>query len=164
MTSTATNATIKAPYYRTHELRITYGTSRGRDTYGYTVVSLHDYGKKRISCNGGGYDMRGTVFGDWIAREYQPRLLELADKFAAHWTKAEGFKSDNQNREKLYGGTFYPEGSSDNKKPHVTLDGACGFESMRRIAEAIGLQVRLINACSKCDVLTVTDTRTDLNA
>lgn len=39
-----------------------------------------------------------------------------------------------------------------------SIDGACGFESVRKIAEAIGLQVRMVDTRSKrLDVLEVSD-------
>lgn len=41
----------------------------------------------------------------------------------------------------------------------MTLDGGCGFSSIQRIAEAIGLKVRQIDAGKKVDIVLVTDTR-----
>jgi hypothetical protein len=34
-------------------------------------------GKKVARCNGGGYDMKGTDLGDYIARAYADRLMKL---------------------------------------------------------------------------------------
>ena len=67
-------------------LKIRWGTSRGRDTYGYTTCSLFETqggwaNKKIASCNGGGYDMKGTVLGDWIAKRFPSRLRELKEEF-----------------------------------------------------------------------------------
>jgi hypothetical protein len=58
-------------------LEFKWTVSRGKDTYGYNVCSLYVNGKKVSSCNGGGYDMKGTALGSWIAREYQERLVNL---------------------------------------------------------------------------------------
>lgn len=63
-------------------LTIRWGTSKGRDTYGYTTCSLRNHrGQKVAACNGGGYDMRGTVIGNWIAATFPKELcaLEPAD-------------------------------------------------------------------------------------
>jgi len=62
-------------------ITITWGTSRGRDSYGYTTAVLRDgNGKKVASTCGGGYDMRGTVVGDWLARTFPNELLKLKEK------------------------------------------------------------------------------------
>lgn len=58
-------------------LEVKWGTSRGRDTYGYTTCSLYVNGRKVAACNGGGYDMRGTVIGNYIAAAFAPELLQL---------------------------------------------------------------------------------------
>ena len=116
---------------KVHTLNIKWGTSRGAYTYGYTTCSLRaQRGNRRAYCNGGGYDMRGTVFGTWLADEYQQRIAALSAK------------------------DFY--GISDyNGKRHI--DGACGFSSVRNIAEAIGLEVNLIDAGKHLDIITVID-------
>ncbi len=62
---------------KTLTLEYKWGVSRGRDTAGYTICSLYVDGTKLESCNGGNYDMRGTVLGHWIARAYKDRLLKL---------------------------------------------------------------------------------------
>lgn len=46
-------------------LIITHTKSRARDTYGYNVITLWD-GKDHFKACGGGYDMIGTVLGDWL--------------------------------------------------------------------------------------------------
>lgn len=51
--------------------------SRGRDTYGYNIVTLRVDGQKVSSCNGGGYDMKGTALGNWVARAFSAELLRL---------------------------------------------------------------------------------------
>lgn len=117
-------------------LSLTWSTSRGRDTYGYNLVSLSaGYNGKRYRTCGGGYDMTGTVVGDWMQHEYQDRLRAIAPRFAATCSKASGYKSDNDNRAKLYGGCFHTDDGQ------VSLDGACGLISIERIGEAIGLSL-----------------------
>lgn len=68
---------------------VKWGTSRGRDSYGYTTCSLRNQRGERVAaCNGGGYDMRGTVLGDWLARTFpnELRALKESDMPAqSHW-------------------------------------------------------------------------------
>ncbi len=114
-------------------LQISWSTSKGRDTYGYNICRLMDQNaQKRYRCMGGGYDMLGTVVGDWLQANFQSRLQFLAKSdnrtlvdcgySVPGWTKCPD----------LYGLTFNPKGEA-------RIDGACGIESVLRIAEAIGL-------------------------
>jgi len=96
------------------QLTFKWGVSRGRYTYGYNICSLYVEGKKVASCNGGGYDMKGTCFGDWIEKEFQEQLKTL-------------------NLDEFYGLQEY-----DGKR---ILDGACGFSSMERILKALGYKL-----------------------
>lgn len=62
-------------------LALSWSVSRGRDTYGYNICRLDDTSTgDRFKCMGGGYDMQGTVFGEWLAANYQPELLALKDR------------------------------------------------------------------------------------
>ncbi len=73
-------------------LEIRWTTSRGRDTYGYNVVTLYVDGEKAARCNGGGYDMEGTVIGTFIARAFADRLNALTPADMpeqSHWQRAE---------------------------------------------------------------------------
>lgn len=78
-------------------LRIRWGVSVGQDTYGYTTCSLSVDGKRQAACNGGGYDMKGTVIGSWIARTFSKELCAL---------KPADFPESRGQRE-LYGLTFH---------------------------------------------------------
>lgn len=110
-----------------NHLSISWSVSRGQDTYGYNICRLDSYNTgKRYRCIGGGYDMIGTVFGDWLEDEYQERL----HKFFATQEKTEGYS----NVKNFYGARIRDDGS-------VSLDGACGIDCMIRIAEAIGIEV-----------------------
>lgn len=248
-----------------HTLRVRWGTSRGRDTYGYTTCSLSEDGKRITACNGGGYDMRGTVFGNWLTYAYTDRLLKLKPedmpehtewrpdyhaficrdcsvKRLAQWDgegtppesvtlrtekemHSEGFEwpkcpecgqdmdRDNHAGERvklpnsLYGLTFHDphydpskavigtdctdrtlgpgaegktveqaekDGESfgleriqafykassrvpTDRHTVPSIDGACGFDCVREIAKAIGLEVRLIDAGNKLDIIEVTE-------
>lgn len=122
-----------------NHLSISWGVSRGRDTYGYNICRLDDRnnGKRYRTC-GGGYDMIGTVFGHWLQDVYQDRLFELVKNLMRY---PEAFSQYGSlpgwiQFKDLYG-MIYKTNSGK-----VSLDGACGIGSMRRIAEAIGLDVQ----------------------
>lgn len=74
-------------------LTIRWGSSRGRYTYGYRTCSLRNHRGERVAaCNGGGYDMKGTVIGDWIARTFRKELCALplsAFPAQSHFERAE---------------------------------------------------------------------------
>ncbi len=68
---------------KTKHLEIRWSVSRGRDTYGYNICSLWVDGVKVASCNGGGYDMVGTVLGSYIAKNYADRLKSLKASYGS---------------------------------------------------------------------------------
>ena len=61
-------------------LELRWSISKARDSYGWNIVTLIDYDKKYKTC-GGGYDMTGTVFADWLQANYIDKLI---DKVAPH--------------------------------------------------------------------------------
>lgn len=98
-------------------LALSWSVSRGADTYGYNICRLDDTETdKRYRCSGGGYDMTGTVFGNWLKTRFAERLAAA-------------------NVSQYYGARKREDGS-------ISLDGACGLECMIDIAKAIGLQVQ----------------------
>ncbi len=108
-------------------LALKWSASRGRDTYGDNICTLTDQETgKRFRCNGGGYDMVGTVLGEWLEDRYQGRLQALA---AETGTTPAGVRAQ------LDG--FYGLYVTDDGR--VYADGACGLDSMTRVARAIGL-------------------------
>ena len=117
-----------------NHLSLSWSISRGRDTYGYNICRLdsRDTGA-RYRCMGGGYDMVGTVFGDFLEAEHQSRLQAWAHKQAM---EDAGYITTGYKRlvNAHHGVVIKPDGA-------VSLDGACGIESMLRIADAIGLDV-----------------------
>ena len=68
---------MNATSEKTISLEFRWTVSRGRDTYGYNICTLYADGVKVARCNGGGYDMKGTCYGDFIAKYYPERLREL---------------------------------------------------------------------------------------
>lgn len=126
------NATEKdAAAGEVHVLRLTYGVSRGHETYGDNIVTLNDETTgKRTRCMGSGYDMVGTVFADWMQDTCQDKLTAIRAQ-AYYQPSTNGYDGCPDG---LYGMRLHRDGT-------VTLDGGCGIESMRRIADAIGVDV-----------------------
>ena len=132
-------------------LEFKWTTSRAADTYGYNICTLWNVhtGKRLASCKGGGYDMEGTSFGDWVEKQFQSELLALAnsskvDRYNRDTKDWERVPTDNQYRGSgadYYGLTAYTKGG---KIVEVKLDGGCGMESIRRIFNALGLEIRYI--------------------
>lgn len=101
----------------TFSLRLKWTTSRGRDTYGWNIVTLTDETTgRKYRANGGGYDMTGTVFASWLLDVARVELLALPADV------------------EFYGLRRHAGGG-------LSLDGACGLESMLTIARAIGADV-----------------------
>lgn len=138
-------------------LRVSWGISRGRETMGYNIARLQDESTgKRFRCMGGGYDMTGTNFGEWLQDTYQTRLRDISDQAHQRWTKTEndGPWEREQNDSGLYGMSYYTHDG------RVVLDGGCGQSAMERIARAIGLEVRsVVNRRGHVTGYVVTDTR-----
>lgn len=125
--------TITKTYSKLTRLDLSWAVSRGAGTYGYNIARLDDSitGKRYRTC-GGGYDMVGTVFADWMNVAHQDKLQAL---FTGA-TQECGYSVPGYKKlPALYGVTLSPKGIAH-------CDGGCGIESMRRIAEAIGLEVQ----------------------
>jgi len=119
----------------TNFLSISWSTSRGRDTYGYNICRLDSSNTgRRYRCSGGGYDMIGTVVADWLRAEHQSRLAAVHDRRASeHGTS--GYETLPWPRHRLYGLHF------NRNNETYSVDGACGVESVRAIAEAVGISM-----------------------
>ena len=122
-----------SPKFNFTHLSLSWSISRGRDTYGYNICRLDDTATDtRFRCSGGGYDMVGTVFAQWLCAEFQRELTELFETRKAELQAAYG---SALRLPELYGATFDP------KKQVVHIDGACGLSSVIKVAEYIGLKV-----------------------
>ena len=120
-------------------LALKWTLSRAAETYGYNVVTLTG-SRRSFRTVGGGYDMVGSVFAQWLACAYPERLAAIADR--AHNVHTPGRsgheRSDVPASVSLYGLTRTAGTSA------VHLDGGCGLESMRAIAQAIGVEVQSV--------------------
>lgn len=104
-------------------LELKWTISKAKDTYGYNVVTLWDRGK-RYKASGGGYDMTGTVFANWLWENYSHKIISTI----------------KDNEKDYYGFKKYVR----EDKESYYIDGACGLDCMLRIAKAIGLEVQSI--------------------
>lgn len=102
-------------------LELKWTISKARDTYGYNICTLKD-GEKKYRCSGGGYDMEGTVFGEWLWANHKDKIIEI---ITPRINEFYGFKDG---KEYCQPGKFW-------------LDGSCGLDCMIKIAKAIGLSV-----------------------
>lgn len=89
-------------------IEIKWGTSRGRETYGYTTCNLYHHGRRITGCNGGGYDMRGTVLGNFITWAFADQLRKLT---AEEMPRNDEYNHQTKQREDrgryFYGLTFH---------------------------------------------------------
>ena len=145
-----------------HYLTTKWGVSRGRNTYGYNICSLYVDGSKVASCNGGGYDMTGTVVGLWLAKAYAEQLRKkikaefyglcfINPNYDPGKAKIDGETVEELEKAgKSFGLERYQASYSASSKlptklhtvPH--LDGACGIDCTWKVAEAIGLKVERV--------------------
>lgn len=129
-------------------LKFKYTTSRGQETYGYNICSLYVDGKKRYSTCGGGYDMKGTVLGQYMKANFFEDIKKLSGNT--------GSMDDGTGH---YGLLYYKD--IDGKRTSIKnyedgavmyLDGACGFRSMESILYAIGYGLQFIDSEKHGDV------------
>jgi hypothetical protein len=153
-------------------IKIRWGTSRGRDTWGYTTCSLFENGTRMAACNGGGYDMQGTVLGSWIARRFAAQLRKLTKEFYGltfhdpnyNPGKAvvEGETVEQREKDGKSVGleryqAFYSASSKLPTEKHTIpcLDGACGWSCMEKVLEAIGGKIQRTGGDSRVSYFTV---------
>lgn len=106
--------------------------------------SLWVDGCKVSSCNGGGYDMKGTAAGNWIEKRLDifPGVLRLASDT--------NLRYKNVRHDGFYGLCFYDKAKKTWRKHYkpgylVKVDGRCGFRSVENILNALGLKLRFIS-------------------
>jgi len=139
-----------------------WSISRARDTYGYNICSLWVDRIKVTSCNGGGYDMQGTVLGNWISGAFETELLTLDKKYYGltfhnpNYDPGKAIIDDKTVEEREESGesfgleryqSFHKDSSPIPTKSHVIplINGACGFSSVGDIINAIGYRLEHIH-------------------
>ena len=137
-------------------LKYTYGTSRASDSYGYNMVGLKVDDKRVARTCGGGYDMKGTVLGDWIEVEFKDKLLKFDKTFYGLTYVNPDWKPSKETleQEKKDGfiglaryQDFHSRTSDLPTKKHTIpmIDGACGESSVTRIIEHLGYEYNSIS-------------------
>jgi hypothetical protein len=118
-------------------LTIKWTVSRARDTYGYNVCTLTDTRGRKVRCDGGGYDMTGTALGDYLGAWHQGELLAIKDKAVSTYDRITGETVRNDSG--LYGLTHV---TIDGLTSYMGINGACGIESVFKIAKAAGIEIQ----------------------
>ena len=168
-------------------LEFRWTTSKARDTYGYNICTLYADNVKVARCNGGGYDMKGTCLGNFIASRYHDRLLGLTKKFygltfhdpnydpgkAIIGTDCDnrtmGGESSKTVKEAEDAGeslgleryqAFYRASSDVPTERHIEplIDGACGWSSVETIIRAIGVEITSVPAGKTTFIHSLTET------
>jgi hypothetical protein len=120
-------------------LKLVIGTSRGRNTYGYTMVSLWErdtrewtgkYRKVASTC-GGNYDLQATVFAEWLAKSFAERFLTLTEPMDGLLFINPKWKGDGNH------GALSSKVPTD-QHTHVSIDYG-GRNTLERLAAAIGV-------------------------
>ena len=111
-------------------VQIKHSISRGRDTYGYNIITAVCNGKSYRTL-GGGYDMIGTVLGVWFDTEHQGDLTALVTTL-----KLEHYVGTI----KRPAGTFY--GLFIRGDNSVYIDGGCGISCVLDIIRACGYKTQ----------------------
>lgn len=122
-----------------HKGMIKWTVSRAKDTYGYNVVTLLDADTGfKFKASGGGYDMTGTVFAEWVQSKFQKELLTIKNRAYSVHNVDKQERNHSKRKDYLYGMTLRKQkGQLD----CIRLDGGCGLDSMIAICTAAGLEV-----------------------
>ena len=143
-------------------LKFKWTISRARDSYGYNICSLNVNSEKVSSCNGGGYDMKGTALGNWMATRFKDELLKLDKEFYGLTFHDPDYEPGKQiidgetveEREKAGKSigleryqAFHGASSKIPTDKHIIplMDGACGMSSMERILKAVGYCLQFVD-------------------
>lgn len=121
-------------------------TFRGNTGTVRLFIDRDDSDRCVATAGGGGYDKRGTCLGEFLTDTFQPELLKIANRAGSTYRdtadglqRVEDETAGRYDSRALYGMTTYR--NRRGKAERVRLDGGCGYESMVRIAEAIGLRI-----------------------
>ena len=139
-----------------YNLKFKWTTSKAQDTYGYNICTLLVDSQKVSRCNGGGYDMKGTCLGDWVAKEFKKDLLKFKQDFYGltfhnpNWKPSEEIIKREKEGKSLglerYQ-DFYKQSSKLPTEKHTIpqINGACGFSSVEKILNHLGFKISCID-------------------
>ena len=100
-------------------------------------VKLYVNGQLAGSCSGGGYDMTGVCFGEWLTEAFKLRLWKLAKEEATEM-RADKEKTYNDKVGGIYGLILNKD---QDGHLHIYADGATGISQMWQIIGAMGGKV-----------------------
>jgi len=127
---------------KTYNIQFKHGTSRGRDSYGYNIVSLYVDGIKVAMTVGVGYDQRGTVLGQWLTKTFNDKLRKLPANYGS-LDDNEGFYGLCHYHRDVHGFHRIHKITKDSANKTTThVDGMCGQSSVYRIMNKIGIKVK----------------------
>lgn len=128
-------------------LEIKWGTSRSREYYGYSTCSCWFNNKKYGFTTGSGYDMRGTVLGEFINKFFYEELKKKNCK------KYYGFRFFNNKRRKN-------QNRWSKDCSGIFLDGGCGWNSMLTVLEeCCGYKLEFIKETAKSNLYVIRSTK-----
>lgn len=116
-----------AEWMNTHDATIAHHWS----TRGYGSSRIEWRGDIIARATGCGYDRRGAAMGDAVAHLFPAELVKLARRFC------KGRRRYKHSR--AFYGLHY-----DRETDAAGIDGACGFESVERVLNAIGFTLEYI--------------------
>lgn len=108
-------------------------SNRGYKGYNGLYVRLYVNGVLGGSAGGGGYDMAGTCFGEWLNTNFVDKLNKLADKEIKEMKGND--KEYNDTGAGIYGLIVSKDESGEVK---ARASGGTGKEQMFKIIEALG--------------------------
>jgi hypothetical protein len=150
-------------------LRFQWTVSRAHETYGWNLCTLYVNRDKVARCNGGGYDMEGTVLGMWIAKRFPEHLrnkittpmygLTFHDPDfdpgkavvpdTGETVEAREAAGESMGLER-YQATYRASSPIPTPSHRIPrLDGACGKECMIDVLKAIGGNYQVIDFGTK---------------
>lgn len=123
-------------YNQSHKDLLTFKWTSGG--YGNRVRLQDKRGNTLAKCSGGGYDMAGTVLGDFIQDNFGRVVAKLDAR-------------------DFYGlSHFCPRSrhylNKAGKYSRLSIDGGTGWDSMCRILERVGFKLRKVYSDNKTDV------------
>lgn len=133
-------------------------TYRGTSGVVRMYADREEHDRMVAKAGGGGRDKRGTCLGKFLTESFQPELCRIARRAHMRYRQVGGVyrtmgNSSERERTSLYGMTSYYKGRT---VECVSLNGACGWDSMVRVAEAIGLKVAYIAETKEAYIHNVT--------